>query len=130
MFPCNLSSSQNTDAPDTLSDHPDCHCCNAVIQTHRVHQGLIIRPLLITNNSQFCCNVWVYLLTIGSRPWILWRLISTVMSQGRSERGLGVSLWPRSSRPSPVQPDEEEQELSTGLESDSSKSVYMSSSPK
>lgn len=70
------------------------------------------------------------LLTVGSRPWILWRLMSTVMSQGRSERGLGVSLWPLSSRPTPVQPDEDEQELNTGLERDSSKSVYMSSSPK
>lgn len=56
--------------------------------------------------------------------------MSTVMSQGRRERGLGASLWLLSSRPTPVQPDEEEQELSTGLERDSSKSVYMSSSPK
>lgn len=56
--------------------------------------------------------------------------MSTVMSQGRNERGLGASLWPLSSSPTPVQPDEEDKELSTGLDSDSSKSVYMSSSPK
>lgn len=69
-------------------------------------------------------------LTVGSRPWTLCRLMSTVMSHGRKERGLGASLKRFSSKPTPVQPDEEEQELSTGLDRDSSKSVYMSSSPK
>lgn len=31
-FPCSPSSSQSTNVPDILSDHPDCHCCNAVMQ--------------------------------------------------------------------------------------------------